>query len=268
MKFVVRTGIASLVLLVLEAGRHISLQEAASALLVCLVLCWMAERSQAAGVELVVTLGGFYFILVSLTTIPEGVLFDVINVRVAPLVMVRELGIALAIAITIVALFAKFKPTTGAAPISRDGMTIAGLLWRMVAAIAVFLVCYIGAGMLIFPRVKDYYQGRNMPDPVAMVAMVVLRVVCLIVASWLALRRVPNRRDARLILTTAFPVVGVFSMMLHNNAIMPPGVRLVHTMEMTPYYTLCGFLFAVWFGPRRSGESSLEEGIGESKTGS
>ena len=268
MKFVIRTGIASLVLLVLEAGRHITWQEAASAVLVCTVLCWMAERSRTSGVELVVTLGGFYFILVSLTTIPEGVLFDVISVRLAPLVMVRELGIALAIAITITGLFGKFSATAGPAQTSSGGMTIVGWLWRMVAAIVVFLVCYIGAGMLIYPRVKGYYQGRNMPDPIAMVAMVALRVVCLIVASWLALRRIPNRKEARLILATAFPVIGVFSLMLHNNEIMPPGVRWVHTMEMTPYYALCGFLFAVWFGPRGSGESSLEEGIGESKTGS
>jgi hypothetical protein len=259
MKFVVRTGIASLVLLLLEAGRHLSWQEAASALLVCVVLCWMAERSQAAGVELVVTLGGFYFILVSLTTIPEGVLFDVINVRVAPLVMVRELGIALALAMTIAALFAKFKATAGATPTPSGEMTIFGLLWRMVAAIVVFLVCYFGAGMLIFPMVKGYYQGRNMPDPVAMVAMVVLRVVCLIVTTWLATRRIPNRRDARLILATAFPVIGVFSLMLHHNELMPPGVRWVHTMEMTPYYALCGFLFAVWFGPRRAAESPQSE---------
>ena len=170
MKFVVRTGIASLVLLLLEAGRHLSWQEAASALLVCAVLCWVAERSQATGVDLVVALGGFYFILVSLTTIPEGVLFDVINVRVAPLVMVRELGIALAIAITIAALFEKFKTTVGTMQASGDGMTIVGLLWRMAAAIAAFLVVYwrrdadLPTGEELLPRQEHARSGSDGGD--------------------------------------------------------------------------------------------------------
>jgi hypothetical protein len=218
----------------------------------------MTVRSQAPGAELVVTLAGFYFILVSLTTIPEGVLFDVIKVGQAPLMMVRELGIALAIAIAIALLFQRSKAALGATAAPIAEMTIIGLLWRVVAAVVVFTLCYFVAGMLIFPLVKSYYQGRNMPDLVAMVAMVVLKVMCLIVATWLALRRIPSRGDARLILATAFPVIGVFSLMLHHNDIMPPAVRWVHTMEMTPYYALCGFLFAVWFGPPRESQSPAD----------
>jgi hypothetical protein len=68
----------------------------------------------------------------------------------------------------------------------------------------------------------------------------------------LVLRTLPSRKDARLILATAFPVVGVISLMIPHNDLMPPAVRLVHTLEMLPYYALCGFLFAVWFGPPRA----------------
>lgn len=263
MKFIVRTVAASLVLFLLEAARHPSWQEAASALLVCAVLCWITERSRASGVEFVVTLAGFYFILVSLTTIPEGVLFDVIKVGLAPLLMARQLGIALVLAMVIAALFQRFSAVSGTTPEAGFGMTIAGLLWRLVAAIVVFMVCYLAAGMLIYPLVKSYYQGRNMPVPGAMVAMIILKAVCLVIAAWLVLRRIPNRRDAQLILATAFPVIGVFSLMLHNNELMPPAVRWVHTMEMTPYYALCGFLFAIWFGPARAGESP--QGSSESR---
>jgi hypothetical protein len=258
MSFLIRTLIASLVLLLLEAARHPSWPEAASALLVCIVLCWMTVRSRASGVELVVTLAGFYFILVSLATIPEGVLFDVIKIGRAPLMMARELGIALVMAITIGALFKRLNVMPGVTPAPSADMTIVGLLWRMVAAVGVFLLCYIAAGMLIYPSVKSYYQGRNMPGPEAMVATVVLKVVVLLVAAWLGLRSIPNRRDARLILATALPVIGVFSLMLHHNDLMPPTVRWVHTMEMAPYYALCGYLFAIWFGPPLSSQSPAE----------
>ena len=260
MNFVLRTLAASLVLLLLEAARHPSLGEVTSALLVCTVLCWMTVRSGASGVELVATLAGFYFILVSVTTIPEGVLFDVIKVGQAPLMMVRELGIALVVAISIAALFQRFKVIPGIMRAPSASMAIVGLLWRLVAAVIVFLVCYFAAGMVIYPFVKDYYQGRNMPEPEAIVAMVVLRAVVLIVGAWLALRTIPSRRDARLLLATALPVIGVISLMLHRNNIMPPAIRWVHTMEMTPYYALCGFLFAIWFGPARDKGKNLAGG--------
>jgi len=258
MKFVLRTLAASLVLFLFGVAHHHSWGDAASALLVCTMLCWITARSQTSGAELVVTLAGFYFILVSLTTIPEGVLFDVIKVGQAPLMMAPLLVVALGIAVAITLLFQKSKATPGATPIPSANMTIVGLVWRLAAAVVVFMFCYFAAGMLIYPLVKSYYVGRNMPEPVSMVAMVVLRVMCLIVAAWLAVRKIPSRRDARLILATAFPVIGVFSLMLPHNTMMPPAVRLVHTMEMAPYYSLCGFLFAVWFGPLRASENSAE----------
>jgi hypothetical protein len=122
----------------------------------------------------------------------------------------------------------------------------------LAAAAAVFNVCYFAAGMLIFPLVKSYYAARVIPDPGTIAAAQVLRAMVLILAGWLVLRIVPERRDACLILTTAFPVIGVISLMLPPNEIMPPEVRWVHTLEMTPYYALFGLLLAVWFGPPRA----------------
>ena len=258
--FVLRTLAASSVLFLFNASFHSSWETFASwdvmvsALLVCTVLCWITERSQVSGAELVVTLTGFYFVLASVSNIPEGVFFDVIKVSQAPLIMAHSLGIALAIAIVIALLFGrtKMEPAT---PVWTSDMSILGLIWRLAASIAVFLVCYFGAGMLIFPLVKSYYQGRAMPTFEAMAAMVSLRAVLLIFAAGLVSRGIPSRKDARLILATAFPVIGVISLMIPHNDLMPPFVRLVHTAEMVPYYALCGFLFATWFGPPRAGES-------------
>jgi hypothetical protein len=255
MKFVFRMLAASVVLFLLNAALRPSWEEAVSALMVCTMLCWITERSRVSGAELVATLAGFYFILASVMNIPEGVLFDVIKVSQAPLVMAHSLGIALAIAIVIALLFGRTKMDLGAVPVWRSDMSIFGLIWRLAASIAIFMVGYIAAGMLIFPLVKTYYQGRNMPSFDAMAAMITLRAVLLIFAAGLVLRKIPSRKDARLILATAFPVIGVISLMIPHNDLMPPFVRLVHTAEMVPYYALCGFLFATWFGPPRATES-------------
>ena len=255
MKFVLRTLAASVALFLLNAALRPSWEEAVSALMVCTMLCWITERSRASGAELVATLAGFDFILASVSNIPEGVLFDVIKVGQAPLMMAHQFGIALAIAIVIAVLFGRTKMEAAPAPVWRSDMSIFSLIWRLAASVAVFLVCYFGAGMLIFPLVKSYYQGRTMPTLEAMAAMVSLRAVLLIFAAGLVSRKIPSRNDARLILATAFPVIGVISLMIPHNDIMPPFVRLVHTVEMVPYYALCGFLFATWFGPPRAAES-------------
>jgi hypothetical protein len=255
MKFILRTLAASIALFLLNAALRPSWEEAVSALMVCTMLCWITERSRVSGAELVATLAGFYFILASALNIPEGVFFDVIKVGQAPLMMAQQLGIALAIAIVIAVLFGRTKMEAAAAPVWRSDMSILGLIWRLAASIGVFLVCYFGAGMLIFPLVKSYYQGRTMPTLEAMAAMVSLRAVLLIFAAGLVSRKIPSRKDARLILATAFPVIGVISLMIPHNELMPPFVRLVHTVETAPYYALCGFLFATWFGPPRAGGS-------------
>jgi len=77
--------------------------------------------------------------------------------------MAQQLGIALAIAIVIAVLFGRTKMEAAAAPVWRSDMSILGLIWRLAASIGVFLVCYFGAGMLIFLLVKSYYQGRPCP---------------------------------------------------------------------------------------------------------
>ena len=228
-----------------------------SALLVCTVLCWITERSQVSGAELVATLAGFYFILASVSNVPEGVLFDVIKVGQAPLMMLHQFGVALAIAIVIAVLFRRTKMEPAHAPVWRSDMSILGLIWRLAASIAIFVVCYLTAGMLIYPLVKGYYHLRSMPALEAMLSMIALRAVVLVVAAVLVLRKIPSRNDAQLILATAFPVIGVISLMIPHTDIMPPFVRFVHTMEMVPYYALCGFLFATWFGPPRTGESKV-----------
>ena len=129
-KFVLRTLAASSVLFVLDMALHpswgllASWDVMVSALLVCTVLCWITERSQASGAELVATLAGFYFVLASVSNIPEGVLFDVIKVGQAPQLMVQQFGVALVIAVVIAVLFGRAKTKPVHAPVWRSDMSI------------------------------------------------------------------------------------------------------------------------------------------------
>lgn len=224
MNTVLRVLIASTVLFLLESAYHPGWVEAVSALLICAVLCWITACSRASGSELLIALAGIYFIPSMLINIPEGVLFDVIKIGQAPLILARGLGVSLLIALTIVALFRRFEAAPGLNlnPISE--LPVLGFVWRLVAAVFLFIICYFAAGILIYPLVKDYYEVRTMPEPEAIVCMQILRAVALLAAARLVLRGVPRPRDARLILAMAFPVIGCIAVMLPANDLMPPAM--------------------------------------------
>lgn len=130
------------------------------------------------------------------------------------------------------------------------------LLWRLAATVAAFTACYFVAGMLVYPFVKSYYAGRAMPQLSVMLAMQVLRSLAILAAAYPLLRTFPSRRDAALVLGVALPVFGAIAPILPSNSIMPPAIRLAHTLEVAPYLALFGILLAVWFGPVRRREEA------------
>ena len=257
MKFVIRTLIVSAVLLVLKTSFHPGWKEAVSALLISGVLCWVANRSRTAGVFLVLVLAGLYYVPQILINIPEGVLFDVIDLHQAPLMMAWELVISLVVAVVITTLFSRDKR----ASLSYGGMerelTVFGFVWRSTAAVIFFIVSYSVAGMIIFPFVQSYYEMRIMPEPQTIACMQVLRAFALLVTALMVLRVIPDKKSSLLILAVSFPVIGCIALMIPDNDLMPPAIRFVHTLETTPYYALYGLLLAYLFGRRNVGDVSI-----------
>ncbi len=225
--------------------------EAAGALLVAGGMGLVVARSRASGPALVVMIAGLYFVASWLVNIPEGVLFDVIPVTQAPTLLVRVLLTSVLAATVVVWVAGRLGRQEIAPTVSVPIDTPWALLWRLAATVAVFIACYFIAGMIIFPFVKAYYAGRTMPQPAAIVAMQVLRSLAILGAAYPLLRTFGSRRDAALVLGVVLPVFGAIAPMLPANDIMPPSVRLVHSLEVTPYLALFGVLLAVWFGPAR-----------------
>ncbi len=219
-----------------------------ASLFICTVLAMAVFRSNASGPGLITALAGLHFVTSALINIPEGVLFDVIKPAAAPGALLVSLAASLCAVIVLVAVAGRLgkegKPATSAAPV----LTVRGLLWRLALLPMVFLVCYFAAGMAIFPFVKEYYAMRTMPDPAAIASMQILRSLAILGAAYPLLRTLPSRRDAVIVLATALPVLGAIAPLLPANDLMPGSIRLVHALEMTPYYALFGALTAVCFG--------------------
>lgn len=208
-------------------------------------------RSRASGPALVVMVAGLQFSASSLVNIPEGVIFDVIPATSAPTLLVRSLLTALVAATAVVWAAGRLSRAEASPVVAVRIDTVWALLWRLAATVAVFIVCYYVAGMVIYPFVKAYYAGRALPQPTVIVAMQVLRSLALLGAAFPLLRTFAARRDAAWALGIALPLFGAIAPMLPHNTLMPPSIRLVHTLEMVPYLALFGVLLAVWFGPPR-----------------
>lgn len=227
----------------------------ASSLLMAGVVSLAMARSTASGVSLVLRVAGLVFVTAWLANIPEGVLFDVIEPSEAPVILLLVLA-ATVVAVSSMAAVAgrpdRAPAESGRMPERSNG----ALAWRLLAVPAVFVVCYFIAGMLIYPFVESYYAERALPNLASIASMQVLRSLALLGAAYPLLRTLRDRRDAVVVLALALPVLGVVVPLLPANPAMPAPVRLVHGLEMAPYYALFGGLLAVWFGPRRQAAAS------------
>jgi hypothetical protein len=224
-----------------------------ASLLVCAVLALAVARSTASGPGLIVILSGLLFGMTWLVNLPEAVLYDVMEPARAVVSLARMLVVTVAAVTVLIAVAGRLGAGTGVETPASPIRSARGLIWRLVAAPAVFILCGAVAGLLIFPLVEPYYEGRVMPDLLAMVSMQVLRALAIVGVAYPLLRTLPRRRDAVLVLALALPVLGVIVPLLPANDLMPPFVRLVHAIETLPYYALYGVLVAVWFGPPRQG---------------
>jgi hypothetical protein len=223
-----------------------------SSLLMAGVVVLGMTRSKASGLELVLALSGLVFVVTWLVNIPEGVLFDVIAPADAPVILLMLLVVTVVAVTSMAAVAGRLGPVPTGPPEApaRSGGRVA---WRLVALPAVFVLCYFAAGLLIYSYVEPYYAGRTMPGPAAIASMQVLRALALLGAAYPLLRTLETRRDAILVVAIAVPVLGAVAPLLPANEAMPASIRLVHGLEMAPYYALYGWLVAVWFGPLRRG---------------
>jgi hypothetical protein len=246
---IVYSGVAAAAV-VMASGLNWELNwgKVASALVAGFVLTLAAHWTRASGAALVVMLAGLYVVPSSLINVPEAVLFDVIKVGEAPVALAREVLTALLAASVVAWVMGQWRAPERAGAAAQPALSAVGLLWRLAAAVGTFVVCYFVVGAVIYPYVKQFYAVRQMPPMGAIVSMQVLRALALLGAAYPLVRAAESRRSGRWLLALALPAFGGLVPLLPANPFMPDTVRLVHALEIMPYYALYGWLLATWFG--------------------
>jgi hypothetical protein len=113
---------------------------------------------------------------------------------------------------------------------------------RLAATDVSYIVLYFTAGLLVFPYVSHFYEGRGLPSPGAVLAMQVVRglvfaSIVLVLARFLTL----PRAGAAVLIAVTLSLLGGVAPLLVPNPFMPTSIRYPHMIEVA----VSNFLFAL-----------------------
>jgi hypothetical protein len=118
-----------------------------------------------------------------------------------------------------------------AAPVPESLMS---LVWRGALSSAFYLVCYITAGLIIFPWVRGFYATKQMPSPVTMVALQLFVRGPMFVGVIALVGRLlsGSRRLHALAGGAVMSILGGVVPLMVPNMFFPDAVRWVHFCEV------------------------------------
>jgi hypothetical protein len=125
--------------------------------------------------------------------------------------------------------------------------------WRLAIAPPLYVVCYLGAGMLVWPFIAAYYQARPMPSLGPVVALQVVRGLAFGAIVFLIAQRCDGGRVERVLVAgLTLAVLGGAAPLVMPNPLMPEAIRLAHLVEVVPsIFAFAAILAWVLTRPRR-----------------
>jgi hypothetical protein len=205
-----------------------------SNLLTAVVLAWLATRSWLAGIRLAAWLAVLLFGVATFNSMVEALFFHVFGrTDFARYVLLGALVAALFSPLLVVVLG---RWREAGAPRGRASLPAgaSSWTWRLAAADLLYVACYFGAGILIYPFVRDFYEARSLPPRLPIAAFqLLLRGPVFIALILLAVRGLEGVRGGRSVLAgTLLGIVGGVAPLLIPNPYFPDVVRWAHLFEV------------------------------------
>jgi hypothetical protein len=225
----------------------------AANLLAALVYVHLAERSPARGGPLVAFLLAVAFGIPAVYLV-EAVFFD-IGMPSGELPMMYLFSLAVGVVGAVLAAGATGKLSARAPEPQRPVPFHAG---RYALSALSYVFFYFAAGMIAWPFLKFFYEGRAMPAVAQVALLQVFRGAALSLIVWLIARNEPGGRGRAAFSAglTLSVIGGVAPLMVPDNPYLPDAVRHVHLVEVGVSNFLFGAL-AVWL-MRRVQPTGLE----------
>jgi hypothetical protein len=205
-----------------------------SNLVTAAALAWLAKRSRLAGLRLAGWLALLFFGIATFNNMIEALFFHVFGARDFARYLLQGALTAIPFSLVLVALMGRMRGVSSATtPVASTGGA-GSWAWRLAAADLLYLACYLGAGNLIYPWVREFYESRNLPAQASIAAMQLLfRGPIFIALTLLILRMIDGDRWEKAVVAGAMlSLVGGVAPLLIPNPYLPDVVRWAHFFEV------------------------------------
>jgi hypothetical protein len=106
--------------------------------------------------------------------------------------------------------------------------------WRLVVADLLYLACYFGAGSVIYPWVREFYESRNLPGQslIAAVQLCCRGPIFIALIALLLRTTLGERREKAILVGAMLSLLGGVAPLLIPNPYFPDVVRWAHFFEV------------------------------------
>jgi hypothetical protein len=206
-----------------------------SNLVTAVALTWLARRSTLSGAALVGLLALMLFSISTFNGMIEALFFHVFGPRDFARYVLQGALTALAVSVVVALLRGRARPPgAGPVPSAPGGGAAGARFWRLAGADLLYLACYLGAGTVIYPWVREFYQARDQPAQALVAAVqLFLRGPIYIALMLLLVRTVDgDRRDKAILAGATLSLLGGVAPLLIPNPYFPDTVRWAHFFEV------------------------------------
>lgn len=190
------------------------------------------------------------FVIRYVNTLDEGTFYVGLPATIVVGGLVVGLLSSAVVAPVLVWLMGMMHDTGQGAASPRAARSAGGWLWRFAAGDFAYVFLYFAAGLCVIPFTRDFYAQFVLPSPGAIVLMQIFRGLVYIGAVLPIARMIPERRHAAIALGLALALLGGAVPLLPDNQLMPPNIRLAHTIEIGVSNFIFGVILAYLFSPR------------------
>ncbi len=220
-----------------------------SNVLIVILLGFYVSYSSLRGLKLALSVFFIYYIIGHFNLLIEAYIFNVTDRAETTKEMLQGLFIASIFAPLFVLLLNKWEGSSEALQFKKR--YVFSWIWRGVIGIFIYLIFYIGAGMILqatYPDLMSFYEGK-LPAPDVMIFTQFPRGLLFVLVAILMLRtlKLPQIKKA-LLIGLVFSIIGGIAPLIPPSEFMPANIRLVHGIEVGISNFLYGMALAYLLG--------------------
>ena len=200
-----------------------------------------------------------YFIIGHFNLLIEAYIFNITDRSHTLGDLFRGLLISILFSPLLVLLFNRFAQSNPSQKTNLRPRSIMGWSWRILAGDFLYLVLYVGAGLILSvssPEIMEFYEGKIPPFKLIIETQLYLRGFLFMAVALLILHtmRIDLVKKA-LFIGLVFSILGAIAPLLPASDLMPNYVRWGHGIEVSISNFIFGLLLGYLFG-----QSEVKEG--------